>query len=43
MFGLGRSGLPTMKRPRGLLTPRSPGFLVFLLLLTLAAMWFWWR
>jgi len=43
MLGLGRPGLPTMKRPRGLMTPRRPGFLLFLLVLTLAAMWFWGR
>lgn len=32
-----------MKRPRGLMTPRSPAFLLFLLVLTLVAMWFWWH
>jgi hypothetical protein len=32
-----------MKRPGGLMMPRSPGFLLLLLVLTLAAMWFWWR
>jgi hypothetical protein len=40
---LNRRGLPTMKRPRGLMTPRSPAFLLFLLVLTLVAMWFWWH
>lgn len=43
MFGLGRTGRPTMQRPRGLITPRSPGFLLLLLVLTLAAMWLWAR
>jgi hypothetical protein len=43
MLGLGRPGTPTMKRPRGLMRPRSPGFLLLLLVLTLAAMWFWGR
>lgn len=43
MLGLGRSGLPTMKRPGGLMKPRGPGFLLLLLVLTLAAMWFWGR
>jgi hypothetical protein len=32
-----------MKRPGGLIRPRSPGFLLLLLVLTLAAMWLWWR
>jgi len=43
MLGLGRTGPPTMKRPRGLMPPRGPGFLLLLLVLTLAAMWFWGR
>jgi hypothetical protein len=33
--------LPALKLPRGMMTPRSPGFLLVLLALTLAAMWFW--
>jgi hypothetical protein len=40
---LGGPGTPTMRRPRGLLTPRGPVFLLVLLILTLAAMWFWGR
>jgi len=30
-----------MKRPGGVWTPRSPAFLLLLLVLTLVAMWFW--
>jgi hypothetical protein len=30
-----------MRRPHGLMTPRSPVFLLLLLVLTLAAIWFW--
>lgn len=33
--------LPTMRRPHGLMTPRKPSFLLVLLVLTLAAIWFW--
>jgi hypothetical protein len=33
--------LPSMRRPHGLMTPRSPAFLLVLLVLTLAAIWFW--
>jgi hypothetical protein len=43
MLGFGRSGPPTMQRPGGLMKPRSPVFLLLLLVLTLAAMWFWGR
>jgi hypothetical protein len=39
----GGSGRPTMQRPRGLIPPRGPGFYLVLLLLTLAAIWFWSR
>jgi hypothetical protein len=40
---LGGSGQPTMRRPRGLMTPRSPAVYLVLLVLTLAAIWFWSR
>jgi len=43
MLGLGRPGIPTMKRPRGLWRPRSPALLLLLLVATLVAMWFWGR
>lgn len=43
MLGLRRPGIPTMKRPRGLWTPRSPVLLLLLLVATLVAMWFWGR
>lgn len=38
---LRRSGLPTMQRPRGLMTPRSPVLYLVLLVVTVAAIWFW--
>jgi hypothetical protein len=40
---LGGSGQPTMRRPRGLMTPRGPAVYLVLLVLTLAAIWFWSR
>jgi hypothetical protein len=40
---LGGPAQPTMRRPRGLLTPRGPAFYLVLLMLTLAAIWFWAR
>lgn len=43
MLGSGRTGLPTMRRPQGMMTPKGPGFLLLLLVLTLAAMWLWGR
>lgn len=43
MLGSGRTGLPTMRLPRGMMTPKSPGFLLLLLVLTLVAMWLWGR
>jgi hypothetical protein len=39
--GSERTSLPSLLRPRGFMTPRSPAFLLVLLLLTLAAIWFW--
>jgi hypothetical protein len=30
-----------MQRPRGLMTPRSPTLYVILLVVTLAAIWYW--
>jgi hypothetical protein len=33
--------LPTIRHPRGIMAPRSPAFLLVLLVLTLAAIWFW--
>ena len=38
---LGGTGLPTMRRPGGLMRPRGPVFLLFLLTLTLLAIWYW--
>jgi hypothetical protein len=32
---------PSIRRPGGLMRPRSPAFLMLLLVLTLAAIWFW--
>jgi hypothetical protein len=44
MYGmrlLGGSGLPTMQRPGGLMRPRGPIFLLFLLVITLLAIAYW--
>jgi len=41
MRKLGEPSLPTMRRPGGLWAPRSPWLLIFLLVLTSAAIWFW--
>ena len=41
MRKLGEPSIPTMRRPGGLMKPRSPWLLLFLLILTLVAIWFW--
>jgi hypothetical protein len=41
MRKLGEPSIPSMKRPGGLLAPRSPWLLGFLLVATLAAIWYW--
>lgn len=43
MRKLGESSLPTIQRPGGMMKPRSPWLLGFLLVLTLLAIWFWSR
>lgn len=41
MRKLDEPSIPTMRRPGGILKPRSPWLLFFLLTLTLIAIWFW--
>jgi hypothetical protein len=41
MRKLGEPSIPTMRRPGGMMRPRSPWLLFFLLVLTVIAIWFW--
>jgi hypothetical protein len=41
MRKLGEPSIPSMKRPRGMMTPRSPWLLGLLLVVTVAAIWYW--